>query len=267
LIKLTRKLYYLVQNLPFPQVTRGINWGIESKCMLDRFDELIIPRSTVESIGQQEIGHLMVGFTWRKDVWQKPHKFIQMVAIQIVGAGMIFTALMLPVDRVLHVYRTPPSQQERVTQLAWVDGTITVMILIGVNRWIFQRGKQLQRLLKLVAQIEHYNQIVTSIDTLEKLANLTNNRRDLAQANNMMEILNKTRQNLLVALQIESHSEQLRQRYLHQYPNSSELTLSIANNLIDLQNLAQQPQLAEYGMLLTQAWEIGMSVYAESSDL
>jgi hypothetical protein len=232
--------------------------------MVDRFDELIIPRSTVESIGQQEIGHLMVGFAWRKSVWQKPYKFIQMMAIQSIGAGMIFTALMLPVDRVLHVYHLPSSQSERVIQLAWVDGSITAFLLIGVNRWIFRRGKQLQRLLKLVEQIEHYNQIVTSIDTLAQVANLTNDRHDLDRANHMMEILTKTRQNLLLALQIESYSERLRQRDDYQNANSSELILSIANNLIDLQTLAQQPQLTEYGMLLTQAWEIGMSVSTDS---
>lgn len=227
--------------------------------MVDRISKLIISRSTVESIGQQEIGQLMVGFTWRKNVWQKPHKLIQMGLMQIVGATMIFTAMMLPVDRVLHVYHPPRSQSDRIVQLIWIDGTITLLILFGINRWICERGKRLQKLLKLVEQIEHYNQIVTSIDTLEKVADLTHHQGETSQAKSMIEILSKTRQNLLIALEID--------RYLRQYPNSSELTLAIANNLIDLQTLAQQPQLAEYGMLLTQAWEIGMSVYEERAEL
>jgi hypothetical protein len=233
--------------------------GYANTDMVDKISKLIIPRSTVESIGQQEIGQLMVGFTWRKNVWQKPHKLIQMGLMQIIGATMIFTAMMLPVDRVLHVYRTPQSQPDRIVQLVWLDGTITLLILIGVNRWICDRGKRLQKLLKLVEQIEQYNQIVTSIGTLEKVADLTHHQGETSQTESMMEILGKTRQNLLVALEID--------RYLRQYPNSSELTLAIANNLIDLQNLAQQPQLAEYGMLLTQAWEIGMSVYEERAGL
>lgn len=227
--------------------------------MVDKISELIIPRSTVESIGQQEIGQLMVGFTWKKDVWQKPHKLIQMGLMQIIGATMIFTAMMLPIDRVLHVYHPPQSQSDRIMRLVWIDGTITLLMLIGIDRWIYDRGKRLQKLLKLVEQIEHYNRIVTAIDTLEKVADLTHHQGETSQAKNMMEILSKTRQNLLIALEID--------RYLRQYPNSSELTLAIANNLIDLQTLAQQPQLAEYGMLLTQAWEIGMSVYEERADL
>jgi hypothetical protein len=226
--------------------------------MVDKISKLIIPRSTVESIGQQEIGQLMVGFAWRKNVWQKPHKLIQMGLMYIVGAMMIFTAMMLPIDRVLHVYRAPQSQSDRIVRLVWIDGTMTLLMLIGIDRWIYDRGKRLQKLLKLVEQIEHYNQIVTSIDTLEKVADLTQ-YHDPSQTENMMEILSKTRQNLLIALEID--------RYLRQYPNSSELTLAIANNLIDLQNLAQQPQLAEYGMLLDRAWEIGMSVYEERAGL
>jgi hypothetical protein len=226
---------------------------------VDKFNDLIITRSTVESISQQEIGQMMVGFSWRADVWRKPHKFLQMCSIQIIGAGIILMAMMLPVDRVLSIYRSPPSQSERLTRLILVDGAMTTIVLSGINRSIFLRGKRLQRLLKLVAQIEQYNQIVRSIDTLEKVAALTSQHCEPAQIANMMEILAQTRQNLLTALEID--------RYLRHYPNSSELTISIARNLIDLQNLAQQPQLAEYGTLLTQAWEIGMSVYEERAGL
>lgn len=225
--------------------------------MVDKISNLIIPRSTVESIGQQEIGQLMVGFTWRKSVWQKPHKLIQIGLMQIIGATMIFTAMMLPIDRGLNAYHPPQSQSDRVVRLVWIDGTITLLMLVGINQWIYDRGKRLQKLLKLVEQIEDYNRIINSIDTLKKVAEIAQHQGETAQSKQMMEILGKTRQNLLVALEID--------RYLRQYPNSSELTLAIANNLIDLQNLAQQPQLAEYGMLLTQAWEIGMSVYEEKA--
>lgn len=227
--------------------------------VVDKFGELIIPRSTVESLSQQEIGQMMVGFSWRADVWQKPHKFLQMCSIQIIGAGIIFMAMMLPVDRALNIYRSPQSQSERLMRLILVDGTITLVVLAEVNRSIFSRGKRLQRLLKLVEQIEQYNQIVRSIGTIERVANLTSQECEPAQISRMMEILVQTRQNLLTAIEID--------RYLRNYPNASELTISIARNLIDLQNLAQQPQLAEYGTLLTQAWEIGMSVYEERAGL
>jgi hypothetical protein len=221
--------------------------------MVGKFDELVIPRSTVESIGQQEIGQLMVGFTWRRDVWHKPSKFIQMCVLQIVSAGIIFAAMMLPVDRVLSFVRPPQSQSIRLVQLIWVDGAISIVVLTGFNRWILRREKRLQKFLKLVEQIEDYNQIVRSIATLEKVANLTNRSSESAQTTQMMEFLRQTRQNLLTALEIDL--------YLRQYPHSSELTISLAHNLIDLQSLAQQPQLAEYETLLAQAWEIGMSVY------
>lgn len=225
--------------------------------MVDRFEELIIPRSTVESIGQQEIGHLMVGFTWRANVWQQPYKIIQICSIQIIGAGIVFAALMLPIDRGLNLYRSPQSQQQRLTRLLIVDSTITMGTLLGVNWWIVRRGKRLQKLLKLVEQIDRYNQIVNSIATLAKVANLTNRQTEPVPTLAMIEILSQTQQNLLTALKID--------RYLREYPDSSELTISIAHNLIDLQNLSQQPQLAEYETLLTQAWEIGMSIYEETN--
>lgn len=223
--------------------------------VVNKIGDLIIPRSIVESIGQQEIGQLMVGFTWKVDVWQNSCKLIQIGLVQIVGICIVFAAIMIPVDRGLNIHRSPRSQSERLAQLIWVDGTITIAILSGINIWIFNRGKELQRLLKLVAQIEQYNQIVLSIATLEKVATLTNHPCEPAQADSMIEILSQTRQNLLIALEID--------KYLRQYPNSAQLTTSISHNLINLQDLAQQTQLAEYGTLLTQAWEIGMSIYHE----
>jgi hypothetical protein len=223
--------------------------------MVDRFSSLIIPRSTVELIGKHEIGNLMVGFTWRQDVWQQPRKLIQVGLIQIIGAGIIFAAMMLPIDRGLNTYRSSQSQSARSTQLILVDSTITIVILVGINSWIFHRGKRLRRFLKLVAQIEQYNQIIESIITLQQVAILTNHQPESNQTNSTIGILSQTRQNLLIGLEID--------RYLDQYPNSDQLAVSIAHNLIDLQSLAHQPQLAEYGMLLSQAWEIGMSVYTE----
>jgi hypothetical protein len=223
--------------------------------MVDKFSELIIPRSTVESIGKHEIGNLMVGFTWRKNVWRQPRKLIQIVSIQIIGAGIVFAAMMLPVDRGLNIYRSTQSQSERSTQIFLVDGAITIAILAGINSWILHRGKRLQRFLKLVTQIEQYNQIIESIITLQQVAILTNHQPESNQISSTIEILSQTRQNLLTGLEID--------RYLDRYPNSDRLAVSIAHNLIDLQNLANQPQLAEYGMLLSQAWEIGMSVYTE----
>ncbi|PSB50629.1 hypothetical protein [Chamaesiphon polymorphus] len=225
--------------------------------MVDKFEELIIPRSTVESIGQQEIGHLMVGFTWRSNVWQQPHKLIQIGLMQIIGAGIIFAALMLPIDRGLNLYRSPQTQQERLNRLLVVDSAITLVALFGINWWILRRGKRLQKLLKLVEQIDRYNQIVTSIATLEKVANLTDRQAKPVPTSAIIEILSQTQQNLLAALKID--------RYLREYPDSSQLTISIAHNLINLQNLSQQPQLAEYETLLTQAWEIGMSIYEETN--
>ena len=223
--------------------------------MVDKFSELIISRSTVESIGKHEIGNLMVGFTWRENVWRQPQKLIQIVSIQIIGAGIVFAAMMLPVDRGLNVYRSTQSQSERSTQIFLVDGAITIATLAGINSWILHRGKRLQRFLKLVTQIEQYNQIIESIITLQQVAILTNHQPESNQISSTIEILSQTRQNLLTGLEID--------RYLDRYPNSDRLAVSIAHNLIDLQNLANQPQLAEYGMLLSQAWEIAMSVYTE----
>jgi hypothetical protein len=223
---------------------------------MDKFSELIISQSQVESISQQEITPLTIGFAWRPEIWRKPRQLIQWGSIQLIGASLIFSIGMIPIDRGLDRANLHRSPRERTEQLIWVDGVLTIALLSGINWWIFARAKRLKKLIKLVEQIEDYNQIVNSISTLAKVANLTAIDRSPNHNTQVFDLLAQTRHNLLTGLEID--------RYLRQHPNSAALT-SLAHNLLDLQHLAQQPELAEYHTLLTQAWEIGVSVYQETN--
>ncbi len=223
---------------------------------MDRFSELIISQSQVESISQQELTPLTIGCAWRPTIWRKPLRLIQVGSIQLIGASLIFSLGMIPIDRVLHRSNLDRSPRARTEQLIWVDGALTIALLSGINWWIFDRAKRLQKLIKLVEQIEAYNQIVNSISTLAKVAHLTAIEGIPNHHDRVFDLLAQTRHNLLTGLEID--------RYLRQHPNSAGLT-SLAHNLIDLQHLAQQPELAEYHTLLTQAWEIGVSVYQETN--
>jgi hypothetical protein len=224
---------------------------------MDRFSELIISQSQVESISQQELTPLTIGFAWRSAIWRKPLQLIQVGLMQLIGASLIFSIGMIPIDRVLHRSNLDRSPQERTAQLIWVDGVLTILLLSGANWWMFARTRRLQHLVKLVERIEDYNQIVTSISTLAKVANLTAIDSSPNHHSQIFDILAQTRHNLLTGLEID--------RYLRrQHSNSAGLT-SLAHNLIDLQHLAQQPELADYHNLLTQAWEIGIGVYQETN--
>ncbi len=224
---------------------------------MDKFSKLIISRSTIESVSKQEIGNLMVGFTWRANLWRQPAKLVRVGLIQLIGASIIFTATMLPVDRVLNPVRLALPQTAKIQRLVLVNGGIMLVLLGGVNLWIIQRGKRFKRLFKLVEQIETYNLIISRITTIAKITNLASPNIESSETTAIIDILTQTRQNLLTALEIDLH--------LRQHPESTEFNISIAHNLLDLEYLAQQPQLAEYNTLLNQAWEIGMSVYRETN--
>jgi hypothetical protein len=224
---------------------------------MDKFSSLIISRSTIESVSKQEIGDLMVGFTWRENLWRQPAKLIQVGLIQIIGASIIFSATMLPIDRVLNPVRLALPQTARIQRLALVNGGIMLVLLGGVNLGLIQRGRRFKRLVKLVDRIENYNLIISRIATIAKITNLAEPTIESSETATVIDILTQTRQNLLTALQIDLH--------LRQHPESTELNVSIAHNLLDLEHLTQQPQLIEYNTLLSQAWEIGMSVYRETN--
>jgi hypothetical protein len=171
---------------------------------MDKFSELIIAQMSIESISQQEITPLMIGFTWRTSMWRKPQKLIQIGLMQLIGASLIFLIGMIPIDRILHRSNLHRAPRERTEQLIWVDGVLTILLLTGVNWWIFDRGHKLQRLIKLVEQIENYNQIINSISTLSRVASLTVSQYEPSQINQILDILSQTRHNLLTGLEIEA---------------------------------------------------------------
>ena len=85
-------------------------------------------------------------------------------------------------------------------------------------------------------------------------------RSEVDRLSIVVDILTQTRHNLLTGLKIDRHLRQqsppadLKTAFVEAAPSQ------IAQNLIALQHLAGQPQLAEYATLLTQAWEIGISI-------
>jgi hypothetical protein len=226
---------------------------------MDKFIELIIPRSTVESISHQEISNLMVGFGWRKNLWRQPQQLIQIGAIEIIGAALIFMVSMVPIDRLLNIYYSTTSPTDRTHQTILVSGIFTLVGSIGINAWIYDRGRRLQHLSTLVEKIEKYNQIVKSVETLTTVNNLTTNRIDAPEISIVWDVLAHTRHNLITALEIDRHlrhrsgSTTLQTAFL-------EPTLSTNQQPIDLQDLTQHPQLAAYFTLLDRAWAIGVSV-------
>ena len=114
-------------------------------------------------------------------------------------------------------------------------------------------------------KVEEYNQIVRSIETLVKVTSLTSKNIESAHIETVLKILRQTRHHLITGLEVDA--------YLRQHQSSSFVTNNlvesapnaIAQNLIALQNLANQPQLAEYATLLDRAWEIGISIEGEIS--
>jgi hypothetical protein len=225
---------------------------------MQEFDELLIPRSTVEELSQQEINNLLIGGSWRRNWWKKPQQVIQIGLIQLVGAAMIFAIAMLPIDRAFQISSSSLSPPTKVSRLIWIDGAITLAILGGINWWMIDRGRRSRQLMKLVEQVEEFNRIVQAITTIARITSLTT--PNTGQENEIvLDVLKKTRHNLLTALQIERH--------LQQQPLTPASNISIAHNLLHLQHLAEQSQIDDYQTLLTQAWEIGRSVYADRADL
>jgi hypothetical protein len=111
-------------------------------------------------------------------------------------------------------------------------------------------------------EVDKYNgviQAITLVDELELVGNSTTQLNHLSNRQEVVEALKVTKESLISALRVERilrrHNSFMDSRY--------ELLANIENNLNTLMSFEVSNQASEYGRLLNESLEIGMSVHKE----
>jgi hypothetical protein len=135
--------------------------------------------------------------------------------------------------------------------------SLAITVAWNVYKWV--KAKPFATLAGLLDEVEKYHEVIKALDIIDRLTAAGNLPANSINREEAIEALKITRQSLVGALRTErilrENKEFIDRRY--------ELFANIESNLAALMALDVSDRASEYGRLLNEALEIGMSVHKE----
>jgi hypothetical protein len=135
--------------------------------------------------------------------------------------------------------------------------SLAIAVAWNVYRWV--KAKPLATLASLLDEVEKYHEVIKALDIIDRLIAAGNLQANLMNREDAIEALSITKESLVCALKTEKilreNQEFIGRRY--------ELFANIENNLAALMAMDVSERATEYGRLLNEALEIGISVHKE----
>ncbi len=154
-----------------------------------------------------------------------------------------------------------PEDSAGITQLLASLFSIALLSISVWNLYLCKQAKQSKSLAQLIEEVDKYNGVVKTLGLIDKLESLGNSDK-LSGTNNRTEVieaLKVTKSSLISALQVEKiirkHQGFIDRRY--------QLLSDLENNLTTLMTFDRINQTSEYGRLLNESLQIGMTVHKE----
>ncbi|MEG4515206.1 MULTISPECIES: hypothetical protein [unclassified Microcoleus] len=144
----------------------------------------------------------------------------------------------------------------RVLQLT-LGLSLAITVAWNIYKWV--KAKPLATLAGLLDEVEKYHEVIQALDIIDRLTDAGNLQANLINRGDAIEALKITRESLVCALKTERILRENQQFIGRRY----ELFANIESNLAALMALDVSDRATEYGRLLNEALEIGMSVHKE----
>jgi len=238
--------------------------------MHSRLDDLRITTDDLDTLTGLDISDTFMGRAVRPSVFRTPKRLISFVLSEIITLGLI-VIFCLPASLV--IAKSIPGFNDstpNTIQFLQISIGISLSIFALWNGFIWLRSNALKTLAHLLDDVDKHNEIIDALQVLDELTAVQNtstlgvnstspleNRADVLQA------LSATRESLVCGLMTErvlrKHQRSLARRH--------DLFTNIETNLATLQSLQLNHAANDYGHLLNDALQIGMSVRHEIEQL
>ncbi|MGB3295226.1 MAG: hypothetical protein WBB01_19765 [Phormidesmis sp.] len=217
----------------------------------------ISPRE-LDKITGLDISEVTMGWAYRQTAFV-PQRRLAWVSEQLltIGVALVFC---MPVTLLLARAVVGDNVQAVGRWLPFGGvGAIALSAAWTTYRW--QEGKRLRVLSHLLDEIDRFNDMVAAVEILEELGATKTSRLNLENRQEVIEALHLTRESLICGLM----TERVMRKHQQFMARRAEMFSSIERNLATLQLLQVSDDASEYGRLLNEAIQIGISVHQELS--
>ena len=230
--------------------------------MKSDLENLKITERELENLTGLEINGVFIGGvfggTYNPSILRKPKKLASLCLTEILVLILTFI-FTIPIGiafirNFVGVINTPVTFQFLLMTVVFAS---TVFICWNIYMWL--KIRHIEILARLLDEVDRYNEIIESVYLFDKLEAVGNLQHNLVNRSKVVEALSVTRDTLVCGLMTEKILRENRGLLARRY----DLFANIENNLTTLRDLDIKNQANEYGQLLNNALQIGMSVRKE----
>ncbi|MEZ2241102.1 MAG: hypothetical protein ACBR12_25005 [Microcoleus sp.] len=222
-------------------------------------DELLIPETELEELSGIALGDGFAGNFYRHGAFGDSRKLFSMLLNELL-IFCVTLVVSLPVALLATQHKVGSFSDSQI--FVWVLQLtlgLSVAIAVAWNLYRWVKARPLATLAGLLDEVDKYHEVIKALDIIDRLIAVGNLQANLMNREDAIEALNVTRESLVCALKTErilrENQEFIGRRY--------ELFANIESNLAALMAMDVSDRATEYGRLLNEALEIGMSVHKE----
>ena len=219
-----------------------------------------LERLTGCDVGDIFIGGVFGG-TYRISALQNPQKLVAFCLTEAV-VFLLIIVFTLPLSLFLTSGANGVADAPSILRFLFVAVGIAIALLLAWNLYMKWQGKHLRSLMRLLDEVDRYEEMLSAIAVLDRLETVNIERNLNSALQNRAEILEAihlTRDNLIAGLTTEKILRENRGLLARQ----QDLLTSIETNLSLVRSLEVKHQADEYGQFLNEALQIGISVHQE----
>jgi hypothetical protein len=227
-------------------------------------ETLKISEKELEVLSGLDIGEIFIGGVlggvYRSSVLQNPQRLLNLLLTEVIVSALVF---IFTIPIALAFFRGAiaqgVSQFSEIVQFLQIPLSITLVVILMWNIYLWFGRKRYQSLMHLLDAIDKYHEILAAIDLLDQLEIASQSQVKLDDRAEVLEALRLTRDNLVAGLMTEKILRENRGLLARRY----DLVASIENNVATLKALELNHQADDYGQLLNEAIQISISVRQE----
>ena len=221
-------------------------------------DELIIPEKELEDLSGIALSDGFTADFYRPAALRDTKKLFSLLLNELL-IFCVTLVVSLPVALLANQHQVGFSDAEIFVRVLQITFGLSVAITVAWNVYKWVKAKPLQTLAGLLDEVEKYHEVIKALDIIDRLTAAGNLQANLINRGDAIEALKITRESLVCALKTERILRENHKFIGRRY----ELFANIESNLAALMALDVSDRATEYGRLLNEALEIGMSVHKE----
>ncbi|NJO42880.1 MAG: hypothetical protein HC769_24205 [Cyanobacteria bacterium CRU_2_1] len=231
--------------------------------MQSDLEDLKIAPSQLEKLTGLEISDTFMGRAYRPSVFRDTKRLLSFLVTESLTFGLILI-ICLPAGLVIgRGFGSLTGDAKSTFQFLFVTISISIAIFVIWNIYMWVQTKTFKTLAHLLDEVDKHNEIVEAVHVIDELGAIHNSMVQVIDREEVLKALSATRESLINALM----TEKLLRKHKKFIVRRHELFTNIETNLATLQTLQVDNQANEYGQLLNEALQIGMSIREEIDQL